>query len=260
MLEQLFTDPAAVERWRSGPLGPHLDLFIKAASDLGYTWKSIRWWFVVLRDLQRWLERNTLAVSDLEESVLERFLDERRRRRQREGKTRYTTVGARTVYFLLEHLRQEGVVAAASRPVEQSPLSVLYSRYEDHLRRTRGLSPVTPRGYWCVLKRFLLERYGDGPIRLRELTPDDVSNFLLGHAPCATRGQAKFMVTALRSFFRFLFQQGETDTDLAGAVPTVRSWRLSGLPKYIDAEDVQRVIDGCSQTRASTAGIAPSFS
>ena len=57
------------------------------------------------------------------------------------------------------------------------------------------------------------------------------------------------MVTALRSFFRFLFQEGVTTTNLAGAVPTIRSWRLSGIPKYIDPGDVQRTIDGCDATR-----------
>lgn len=56
------------------------------------------------------------------------------------------------------------------------------------------------------------------------------------------------MVTTLRSFFRFLFQEGETTTNLAGAVPTIRSWQLSGIPKYIDPGDVQRTIDGCDLT------------
>jgi site-specific recombinase XerD len=247
MLEQLFNDPAAVERLRAGLLGPHLDVFVRTATNLGYTRTSLLDWLVVLRDLQRWLGCHTLGVADLEESVLERFLDERKRRQRREGKVRCSIVGARTVYFLLQHLRQQGVVAEAKRQVDRSPLAMLYSRYEGYLRQARGLSPTTPRGYWCVLRRFLLERFGDGPIRFRELTPDDISDFLLRHARSGTPGQAKFMVTALRSFFRFLFQEGETDTDLAGAVPTVRSWRLSGVPKYIAPEEVQKTIDGCSQ-------------
>ena len=246
MLDQLFKDASAVERWRLGLLGPHLDLFTQTLSDLGYTRASIRQWLAVLRDLERWLESNGLSVSDLEESLLERFLDGRKGRRQREGKARYRTVGARTAYFLLDHLRQQGVVTEAKPLVDRSPLSLLYRRYEGHLRRTRGLSPTTPRGYWYVLRRFLLERFGDGPTQLHELTPDDVSSFLLRHARSSTPAHAKFMVTALRSFFRFLFQEGETDTNLAGAVPMVRSWRLSGVPKYMEPADVQRVIDGCN--------------
>jgi len=249
MLEKLFKDPAAVARWRSGLLGPHLDVFVTTAIDLGYARTSLRSWFVVLRDLQGWLERHALGVADLEESLLERFLDDRKRRRERQGTARYSVVGARTVYFLLQHLRRQDVVAAATPALDVSPLSSLYNRYETYLCRVRGLSPVTPRGYWCVLRRFLVECFGVGPIRVGELTADDVSSFLLAHARSSTPGQAKYIVTALRSFFRFLFQEGETDTDLAAAVPTIRSWRLSGVPKYIEPEDVQRVIDGCDQAR-----------
>jgi len=54
------------------------------------------------------------------------------------------------------------------------------------------------------------------------------------------------MVTVQRSFFRFLFQEGETETDLAGAVPSIRTWRLAGVPKYLKPEEVQRVIDRCN--------------
>ena len=104
MLDHLFKAPHAIERWRSGVLGPHLDLFLRTISDLGYRPQTIKGWLLVLRDLQGWLECNGFGLSDLEESLLERFLDDRKRRRQREGKAR-TVVGVRAVYGLLDHLR-----------------------------------------------------------------------------------------------------------------------------------------------------------
>ena len=55
------------------------------------------------------------------------------------------------------------------------------------------------------------------------------------------------MVTALRSFFRFLFRDGETDRDLTGAVPTVATWRLAEMPKYLEADEVERVIQACDR-------------
>ena len=244
MLDQLIKTPRALARWRSGVLGPHLDLFLKTLSDLGYTRSSIKAWLLVLGDLQQWLEGNNFGVSALEESLLERFLQDRKRRRQREGKTR-TVVGIRTVYFLLDHLRQQGVVVKARPPIARSPLALIRRRYDDYLRRTRGLSSATCSRYWPFLDQFLRQRFGSGALRFGELTPDEVSAFLLHQARSFSPKSAQLMVAAQRSFFRFLFQEGETETDLADAVPSIPTWRLAGVPKYLKPEEVQRVIDNC---------------
>ncbi len=55
------------------------------------------------------------------------------------------------------------------------------------------------------------------------------------------------MATALRSFFRFLFQHGQTESDLSGAIPTVPQWRLAEVPKYLKPEEVERVVRGCQR-------------
>jgi site-specific recombinase XerD len=53
------------------------------------------------------------------------------------------------------------------------------------------------------------------------------------------------MVTALRSFLRFLLTRGEIEADLAACVPTVASWRLSTVPKYLTPSEVQRLLGTC---------------
>ena len=50
------------------------------------------------------------------------------------------------------------------------------------------------------------------------------------------------MTTAFRSFFRYLFQTGELQADLAASVPTVADRRLSTVPRHLPAEDVERVL------------------
>src|SRR5205823_3393970 len=111
----------------------------------------------------------------------------------------------------------------------------------------RGLAAVTVLGYWPFIRRLLVERFGDGPIPVRELAPDDIARFLLRHARSGSPKVAKLMVTALRSFFRFLFQHGQTESDLAGAIPTVPEWRLAEVPKYLEPEEVERVVHACQR-------------
>jgi len=56
------------------------------------------------------------------------------------------------------------------------------------------------------------------------------------------------MVNALRCFFRFLHQRGETAANLAFAVPTVARWQFSEIPKFLQAEEVKRVLESCDKS------------
>lgn len=59
------------------------------------------------------------------------------------------------------------------------------------------------------------------------------------------------MVSALRSFLRFLVQEAKIAVDLAACVPSIADWRLSSVPKFLTVEEVQRLLDGCDRTRAT---------
>jgi hypothetical protein len=58
--------------------------------------------------------------------------------------------------------------------------------------------------------------------RTDSLHPNDIRDFLLTRIHRMTPKHAQLLGTALRSFLRFLFLRGETSSDLALAVPTVR--------------------------------------
>ncbi|MBI4318749.1 MAG: site-specific integrase [Chloroflexi bacterium] len=112
-------------------------------------------------------------------------------------------------------------------------MTALEQRYSSYLRMERGLTAAAVAGYLPLVHRFLVERFGGGHVCPRDLTPRDISRFVLRQARSMSRNRAKLMVTALRSFFRFLMQHGEIDANLAASVPAVANWRLSRVPKYL---------------------------
>ena len=52
-------------------------------------------------------------------------------------------------------------------------------------------------------------------------------------------------MSALRSFLRFLHSEGIIGQPLAQAVPSVAGWSLAGLPKALDADQVQALLGSC---------------
>ena len=246
MLEQFFKEPETVQRLRGESLGPYLDSFAALLSGFDYANATVRGKIYHLTDFSHWLDENELIVDDLDEPVVGAFISDKRRQgclwRGQPS----------TVRLLLDHLCDEGVIPS-TEPVpacEESPLAQLESRYEKYLKEERGLVQATVDGYQPFVRRFLIERFEDGPLLLRELVPPDISSFVLRNAHSMSPGRAKLMVTSLRSFFSFLLQHGEIEANLAGSVPTVRSWRLSSIPKYLTPEEVEHLLDACDATGA----------
>ena len=63
-------------------------------------------------------------------------------------------------------------------------------------------------------------------------------------------GTAKKCTTALRMFLRFLIAEGKCAADLDAAIPVLAHWRLSSLPRYLQPEEVERVIASCDPNSA----------
>jgi integrase/recombinase XerD len=101
---------------------------------------------------------------------------------------------------------------------------------------------------YSVYIRELLRRFGEEPSRLdvRRLRA-----FVLERSHCG-RAAAKMCTTALRMFLRFLIAEGQCAVGLDAAIPTLVHWRLASLPRYLQPEEVERLIAACD--RASAVG------
>ena len=63
--------------------------------------------------------------------------------------------------------------------------------------------------------------------------------------------RAQLVTAAFRSFFRFLFQDGEMQVNLALSVPSVADRRLATIPKYLSPDQVELVLGTCNRQTAT---------
>ncbi len=250
MLEDVGVGPALAQELRSCLVGPYLDEFGSSLSGLGYQAQTIRNKLRVIIDLAGWMTKRPLAVGDLDESRVDEFLDERRRSGNACGGVRPTAL------LLLEQLRSAGAVSV---PEPTGPtgcggdplLPTLLTRYENYLRQERALAESTISGYLPYARGLILEHFDGAAICPDSLRPGDVRDFLLARVRRMAPRRAQYMGTALRSFLRFLFFLAETGTDLSLAVPTVRQWRLSSVPRYLPEPDVEKLLEACDLSSAT---------
>ena len=245
MLEKFLERLGADQRGQRNPLLVQVLPFADSLMESGYAATTIQSKLGLLIDLGEWLRRRGLAVKDLDERRIETFItDSRRNGLLRRG-------DRTTLRQLLDHLREHHVVQRVTPTCDVSPLAAILDRYEKHLRSERGLTTATIINYLPFARKFLSDRFGEGPFLLKVVRPRDISGFILRHVRTMSCRRAQLMTTVFRSFFRFLFQRGELQVDLAPSIPTVADWRLSTLPRYITAEEVIRVLGSCDRHTAT---------
>jgi site-specific recombinase XerD len=226
---------------RGSPLGFHLRTFANSLVEDGYTDRTIELKLGLLACLGRWLQPSKLAITDLDERLLKAFLKQRRRVHGGDLKT---------LGQFLDHLQKRGIVSVPKLVCDRAPLAAILNQYETYLRSERGLVAHTILNYQTCVRKFLLERFREGPFYLQKIRPSDISGFVLRHGPNMAVGTAHQMTTAFRSFFRFLFQRGKLQADLTASIPMVADRRLSTVPKHLSPEEVERMLKACGRRTA----------
>ena len=235
---QKFVDPNLLQRLRVGPLAPHLDTYLKHIEQEGFLPSSVPMQMYAIARFSNWLHDRRLDLHHMDEASVERFL-------QRDPGIVHSGEAA-PLRRLLAILR-EIEVTRAKPPEPRNDQQRFIDEYRRYLLRERGLSETSLLNYVPFAEQFLSGRFGQADIKLPELTAADVTKFMRDRVHQLSSGRAKLLVTALRSFLRYLRHQGEISVDLAGCVPPVAVWSLSAVPKFLPAGTVQRILDQCAR-------------
>ena len=224
-----------------GPLAEFAPGFVRELERVGYTPLSAALQVRLAAGLSRWLADRGLGAADLSAAMVEQFVADRRA-----GGARQLTT-ARAVEPLLAYLAGVGVLGPRPAPVTD-PVEALLADFDCYLMGERGLGAATRRGYCRLVQPFLVGRVGpDGRVDAAGLRAGDVTSFVLAAAPGRAPASAKLLVTALRSLLGFLHVDGQLRQPLSEVVPSVAGYRLAGLPRALEPDQVQRLLAGCDR-------------
>ncbi len=247
MMTEFFESPFRILQLRSGQDGQLLDVFAQQLRQSGFAKITARRHLRAAEHLLYWAKRKGLSTAAFDEGTLEEFaLHLRRCRCKNFGRThrRDLQKGAR---WFLDSLRRVGLLARPTQEAVEEPQVLLLFR--DWMRQHRGTCDATLSNY-CRPVRLLLKTLGDDPSRFEARS---LRQFV--QETCQRSGWAtgKLCTTALRAFLRFLVANSKCAAGLDASIPSLAHWRLSSLPRYLQPEEVERVIASYSAT--SAAGI-----
>jgi len=119
----------------------------------------------------------------------------------------------------------------------------LINKYGQHLQQARGVSRSTRHQYLHYVQHFLSETFTDVfPDRLRHLQPSELIQSVIKQKEHHHEPVLKSMLTALRSFLKFLQMKGLCEARLVKAVPSLPAWKLSRIPNYLTKEQLRKFL------------------
>ena len=236
---QTIIDSNLLERLRVGPLSPYLDVYLTRVEQEKFLPSSVPCQVYAIARFSRWLEQMNVLLEDLDEARVQGFLG------RDPGVVHHPEPS--TIRRLVVVLREVGVLKA-KQPAALTAVQRHVAEYSLYLRQQRGLAESCLPNYTSFVEKFLSDRFAEGEPRLEDLCSADVTSFITLQVSQLSRGRSKHLVTALRSYLRYLVHQGDITVALAGCIPSVATWSLATTPKSLPAETVQRVLEQQNRT------------
>ena len=229
-------------RMDAGDLTPRVAEFARHLLGLGHTRRTTGDYADSARHFAQWLAQAKIEVADIDDAVIYLFRKHRCRCRDRRAQG-VSAKSVRRVHGFVEFLAERGIVRhAAKRTPTAHDRRVI--EFQEWSRRHRGNCEQTIDLYGRMIMR-LLPALGNRP---RSYDARVIREAVVVESERASISTVKSMTTALKGYLRFLGARGLCRPGLEHAVPAIAQRRLSVLPRYIDASDVERLIATCEAT------------
>lgn len=240
MWTSYFPNPGTLSFIQQTPAEPYLDGFVAALVGAGYSPGTIQRYLRSAAHLSYWQRGRARSLADFETADIDDFKEHlcacecERFKRVND----YDLRGARA---FLRYLQEAKVIPAVEQGASGPAMPPLFLQFCEWMRRHHGIRDTTLNTYRRTIVD-VLQTLGSNP---QDFAIAGLRAFVLDRASRHGRSQARVVITALRAFIHFLIAQGQCKVGLDVAIPTIAGWRLSALPRYLPAADVERVLGAC---------------
>ena len=242
-LEQVFTCPRTLNKLRTGPLASLLEGFCRWVLTEGFARNCIRTHLSNLSHFNEYLAKattrpRTVVTAKDVEGFFEVYPSICRNRGPLENHLRLVR---HSINRFITYLCLKGIFD----PLVQAPIyQALLDGYLQWLSYYQHAADGTIKIRAHSITRFLQWLGPQATVQgLGRLTPERIEIFFLAHAHAMGQAERRSMQSALRTFLRFCLQQGYFQHRLDRAVPTLRTYKLSTVPRALTEEQALRVID-----------------
>jgi integrase/recombinase XerD len=244
MLEHFYKSSRYLQQLRQPPFEDAINALAGSFYQLGYHRRYSQRVLWVVGKFNKYARAIGIkSAEDVNKKLMQRFIDE--------GITHQQYLAPTAMNHLWKYLRDQGIVPTTAAQHSNVPCESILHDYDEHLCNVRGLALASRTESLRYVRRFLTwlwNRYGDN--FLDHFNGVDVLEFiteLAGNHP--SRSWKNNLCSYTRVFLRYLRCCAIIHSDLDRAVPKLRKWRLSNIPRHLSWEDVRKLIESVDTSK-----------
>jgi site-specific recombinase XerD len=238
-LASLHHVPAA---WlRNSALAPFVPAYWRWLIEQHYAAGTARQYMCGVAHFARWMHRRRLALCDLTEDVVQRFVDEHLPRCTCPSPVQRCRHQVRAALrHLLAQLKDGGALAQSHAP---NAVEDELRRFDEYMQHARGLAENTRLQRLHIVRPFLQQTCGSSPQELTSPTSGDLRRFIAAQLQRWSPASAGVLAGALRGYVRFRAACGDDVAHLLPIITSPANWPLAPLPQTLSRIEVTQLLE-----------------
>ena len=225
------------------PLSNHINDFCIWLENQRYSRRTIRSYLIYLAYFNHYLKKYRInKISNIKKEHIQSFPA------YYIAQNKHNKAGLATIKHiscalnkLIKYLKHAGIIDDLCK--NQSAYYPYLKEYLEWLKKYKDSSDKTIRDRKAYLQIFLNWLKTQQNIKkISNLSHDIVEKFIINYFKNHSKDVRRLMQAALRTFFRFCYSSGYIKVDLAGSVPSIKSYKLSSVPKGIEEKDIKKIL------------------
>jgi site-specific recombinase XerD len=234
---------------RDSVLAPYVTGYWQHLVRRGYADHTVTMYLYSVAHFARWMRRSRVAVCDLTDDVVRRFITEHLPHCTCPPPVRRH---ARTVRAALRHLLVSlNEAKVLHNDNVASTVDDELRRFDEHMNRARGLARSTRTQRLRILQSFLQQRQGVSSRLVICPTQDELRQFIDIRLQGLRPGSAQLIASTLRAYLRYRATRGDTVNHLLPVIASPANHRLGVLPQTLSPQQVVQLLHAFPEGLAS---------
>ncbi len=249
VIESIYISKSVIEELRRSPYSIFVERLAEEFLNDGYKPHNLKSTFSILLPFIRWCAHEQISPRQFRRHHARAFIEEYSRTHKCESNGRIRCL--QRLLKLVERQYSTVIIETEVPPYLKSKyVRSAVQEFGIYMRNEKGLTPTSIQRFSTTTAQFLSFAFKTRKVNSKEIDHKTILNFFRVRGAKFRDQTLKGDASALRAYFRFLYGNRRTKTDLSAVVPQIAGWRNQNLIHTVSEDEIISLLESCDQSHS----------